>query len=290
MNDRSSGDVESSTPGRALVPVLDRVLAEVRVHALEYRRYRSDEHRPDDGSIPPWSDQDEETAAELGSLDPWWMRSVADELDRARIVLHDMGAELARMADTGIGGSAAARCALLAANSHERAAEAAALASGARAAGDRVEEVLRTVARRLSEVVGDRLSQRESSRWGSVSSGSPRKEPSTREPLWREPSWLGETPSPGNAAEGRLDGYFDDYAAILRAVRAELRSAIEQLPALVGLHRTDRAEHSGWTAERGPGGWMPEPGDGPQLPGTEARRVETDTGVRIARLPDWPRG
>jgi hypothetical protein len=75
---------------------------------------------------------------------------------------------------------------------------------------------------------------------------------------------------------------------VLRAVRAELSSAIEQLPALVGLHPTDRVEHSGWTAERGPDGWMPEPGTGPRLPGTEARRVETDIGMRIARLPDGP--
>jgi hypothetical protein len=282
--------------------VLGRVLAEVRAGATEYRSWWSREDGPDTDSTPPWSDQDEETAAEIGSLDPWWMRSVANGLERARIDLHDVGAELARMADAAIGGSAAARCALLAEITHERAAEAAALASGARSAGNRVDEVLGSVARRLNEVVDGPASQLDSSPWERspwerspwepASSGSPWREPTTRELPWREPSWLtGPDPHPPDKGAGaRSGGPFDGYAAVLRAVRAELSSAIEQLPTLVGLHPTDRGDHGGWTAEPGRGTWMPEPGYGAQLPGTEARRVETDVGVRIARLPDGPRG
>lgn len=233
-------------------------------------------------STPPWSDEDEERAAQLGSLDPWWMRSVADELERAHTALGGIGAELAGMAHSAIGGAAAARCALLAAISDERSSEAAALASGARTEGERVGELLDTVARRLTDVVDVR-----------ASAESPWREPSTRELPWREPSWL-RGPSPHSDGDGagaaRGDGDFGGYAAVLRAVRAELSSAIEQLPTLVGLHPAARAQLSGWTSEPGPGGWTPEPGTGPQLPGTEARRVETDTGVRIARLPDGPTG
>lgn len=279
---------------------LARTLDEVRARAPEYRRWWCREYGgwsgpprpaqpiaaqpngatagssggatalPSDVVAKPWSDQDEERAATVASVDPWWMRSVADELERAHTDLREVAVELGRLADSAIGASASTRCAALAATGHERASEAAALAAGTRSAADRAGEVLDDLTRRLAEVLE-----------GGV-------------PGWRagrsEPGWGG-------------------YTALLHAVRTELNWAIDRLPILVGLHPNDRAETggrltsvdptgwtpqpggaTGWTAEPGTGPvWSPEPGTGPQLPATDARRVETDTGVRIARLPDRPR-
>ena len=250
--------------GRDLVSGLECALAQVRVRAPEHRRWCV-EQGAGTGATPPWSDEDEQQAAELGSVDPWWMRSVADELARAHSELRDLGAELARMAGSAIGSGATARCASLAATSHERATEAATLASGARSAGERADELLDDVVRRLT----DAQSQ------GAPSAGLP----------WPEPS--------GSRSDGDSDGsgssYFEGYEVVLRAVRAELSSALEVLPTLVGLHQADPAERGGWAPQAGTDRWSSEPGTGPQLPGTAADRVETDIGVRIARLPDGPR-
>jgi hypothetical protein len=264
--------------------MLDRVLAELRARAPEHRRWWSREHgaagAAPDWSTAPWSDEDEARAAELGSVDPWWMRSVAGELERAHTDLRDVGAELARMAGSAIGGAASSRCALLAATSHERATEAAMLASGARTAGDRAGELLDTVVHRLTDVV-DAAASREPGPWAVGP--------------WASAPW---EPGPGGPDPHRIEdgpgrhgeGFFDGYEAVLRAVRTELSSALELLPTLVGIHPADRPVLSEWAAEPGRGSWVPEPGTGPQLPGTDARRVETDIGVRIARLPDGPTG
>lgn len=244
---------------------LERALAEVRARAPEYRHWWVREHWSGSNGpahpgaqepVPPWSDHDEERAAQLGEVDPWWMRTLAHELERAHADLRDIGAELTRMADSAIGTSAARRCARLASSSHERAGEAAGLASEIRTAGENAAELLNGVFRRLAAVDPD-----------AHSDGA-----------------AGRARAPDSAAGDDRAGGFGGYAAVLRAVRAELSSAVERLPALVGIHPTHRTEPGGWAAH--PGAWAPEPGDGPRLPGTDARRVETDTGVRIARLPN----
>jgi hypothetical protein len=189
------------------------------------------------------------------------MRSVADELERAHTDLREVGAQLQRVAGSAIGTAAAARCALLAASSHERACEAAELAAGARAMGERAEAVLDSVGRRVTGVL----------------EGS---------------SDLNSRALSGGHSDVHSDGYFGGYAAILRAVRTEVDSAIDRLADLFG------PTPGAWAGEVRPTGrtdpprplrWTPEPGTGPRLPGTEARHVETDVGVRIARLPDEPR-
>lgn len=265
MNGWSSG----RTPGLAVLPSgLEQALTEVRDRTSGYRRWLGEcrTTAPDGpGSTPPWSERDEELVGKLAAVDPWWVRSVADELEKAHTRLRDIGAELARIADSGIGPAAGARCVQLAATIHERATEAAALASGACAAGDRADDLLDELTKRLAELVE-----------GLLGGGSgPAREP-------RRPGV-----GPG--------GVFDGYEAVLRAVRDQLRSAVDQLPTLVGIHPGDRAGSARWTDPSGPavpggGGWTPEPGTGPRLPGTDAHRVETDVGVRIARLTDGPAG
>ncbi|HTK63153.1 MAG TPA: hypothetical protein VL595_12275 [Pseudonocardia sp.] len=234
--------------GSELPAGLARAVEQVRALAPEYGRWlREGADSDGPGSASPWSQRDDELVSRLAAVDPWWMRSVADELDTAHHRLRDIGAGLARIADSAIGPAAGARCAQLAATGHERATEAAALASGARTAADRADDLLDEVTRRLIELVDGGSSCRSGSGSGRVGRDS-----------------------------GRL---FDGYQAVLHAVRAELSAAIERLPTLVGIHPGDRAA-----------GWASEPGSGPRLPGTDAHRVETDVGVRIARLTDGPAG
>jgi len=261
-------------------PGLERALGEVRAGAPQYRRWWCREHgagvrTPPRWAPPPWCEQDEDSVARIGSVDPWWLRSVAHELDRAHAELGDVAAALSGLAGSAIGAAASRRCAVLAATCHGRASEAAALAAACRTAGERADDLLDDVARRLTEVLNGDTPGR------SAEPGYP----------------AGCRSGPGSG--GSPDGGFSGYPAVLRAVRAELSSAIERLPALLGLHPADHAgsggrsvapDPAGWVSGTGtPGPWAPEPGSGPLLPGTDARRVETGTGVRIARLPDGPR-
>jgi hypothetical protein len=290
VNEQPPGGTERA--GAEPASGLDRALTEVRARAPEYRRWWIREHgsgphthgsRPNahgsadpgrDESTQPWSDDDEEQAGQLRAVDPWWFRTVAHELERAHADLRDVGAELTRMAASAIGTSAAARCAELAATSHERAVEVAVLASGVRTAGDRAGELLDGVARRLAAVDPDSDSD-----WHSGAAAGR----SGADDHVRYRANAGDR----SGADGWAGGGFSGYAAVLRALRAELNSAIELLPTLVGIHPADRTEPGGWSAQ--PGMWVPEPGNGPRLAGTDGHRVETDTGVRIARLPDGPR-
>ncbi len=263
--------------GRPLAenPVLGPVLADVRGRGPEYRRWWGRQPGPESELTAPWSDGDEERVAQLGSPDPWWLRSVADELERVRRDVHDVGVALARIADAAIGGPAAAVCARLAASSHERASEAGALAVNVRDSGDKVEEVLDTLVRRVTRVTDVQQADAQPAPW--------------REPPPSQPN------QPGS------DDRFEGYIAVLRAVRAELAAAIEQLPALVLGHPEELWPPEPWARELRasepwapepwapePGAWRPEPGVGPLMPDTQARRVEPGYGVRIARLPDQP--
>jgi hypothetical protein len=181
------------------------------------------------------------------------MRSVADELDHAHTELRDIGADLARLAASAIGTAAAAHCAQLAATSHARATEAAALASGARTAGGRADDLIDEVTRRLVELVGDGL---------------------------RGP----------RSASGVRDGYEAVLRAV-RAELAAAVERLPTLVGLHPGDRSGIAGWgAGPVAAAGSGGWAPEAGDGPLLPSTDTHRVSSDVGVRIARLPDGPAG
>jgi hypothetical protein len=250
----------SSTLTSALAPAL----AEVRERSPEYRRWWSRQLGRDSDSTPPWSDCDEEKVARLGAVDPWWLRSVAGELDRVRTEVHEVGAALAQIAEAAIGGPAAAVCARLAVSSHERASEAGELSVSLRDAGREVDDLVESAARRVlrTAYVQEEHAQDEPTQGEPTQSGGPVREP--------------DRPA--------SDDGFERYAAVLRAVRAELAAALGRLPALVLGEPEDP-----WS--RPPAaGWMPEPGAGPLLPATTARRVEPGYGVRIARLPDVPPG
>lgn len=260
--------------GPALPSVLDRLLAEVRAGSEEHRRtwgYHSDPDTP-----PPWSDADEHA---LDAFDLRSLGSAATELDRVRAQLRDVGAELARLTREAVGDTAATMCARLSASSHGRADAADALAGELRGAGGRVDELLDGVARRVLRVVDaddppppwaaphDRPPP-----WAPPHDHPPPWTPPHDRPPWAAP-WAGpprDTWAPPTDPPPR-------YLTLLRTLREEMAEALGALPELL-----DRADRPTPRA-----GWVPEPGTGPLLPGTEAGRVEPGYGIRIARLPDY---
>jgi hypothetical protein len=122
---------------------LAEALAEARHRAAEYRRWWIVQEA---GVEPPWSASDDAAVARLESVDPWWLRSVADELDRVRSLVLEASAALAGLAAGD--GPAAAVCARLGAGAEERAGALTALAAGVRASAERAAETVEQMARR----------------------------------------------------------------------------------------------------------------------------------------------
>lgn len=280
-----SGGGAGSTPGSALDPVLGPVLDGIRDATPGYRRWLAGpRHGPEADIVAPWSEADEVGVSQFGSVSPWWLGTVAAELERVRSDVGDVAAGLSRVAAAGIGGPATLMCERLVASCLVRGAEAGALSMVLRDAGEQAGEVVDTAVRRVLRVVNE----------------------------------VDEQP-PGRAEPEHGAERFEWHTEVLRVLRTEITAALGRLPEIVRDEPVRGVEPprwcSGdlgcppeptrWSPERGgspdPGGWSPEParpawsvwssepGSGPRLPDTESRRVEQDVGVRIAQLPDSDR-
>ena len=295
----SRGDA-GSTSASALNAALGPVLDEIRAATPGYRRWLAGPRTgPESDLVAPWSEADEFGVSQLGSVSPWWMRTVAAELEQVRSEVGDVAAALGRVVAEGIGGSATAICERLVASCLDRGAEAGALSMVLCEMGEQAGAVVDTAVRRVLRVVNEVDEQ-----------------------------------APGRGEPEHGDERFERHTEVLRTLRTEIPSALGRLAEIVraepvrGLEPPKKwcagdldcppeparwsPEWAGWSA--GPGGWsprptrpswspewdgwppgptrpvwLPEPGAGARLPDTESRRVEQDMGVRIAQLPDADR-
>lgn len=292
--------------GGRLAPV-EHVLDQVRCWAPVYRRWWDHPCRPDHGGVEPWSVADEERWARLGAIDPERMAAVAGELRWVSAELATHQADLAELvAARGIPEAAARLCASLARAGDDRATDAALLAE----AVDR--------AARDAGVLLDALASRVSSAAAALVDASPYPSPGLAHLDIDAADRLVRGVSHGPGRWRTLDTFVERHGAVLAELRAHLAEAADRLgsdlrdeldvwcdgdtgcapappPALPSWPSEPR-----WPSQPAPldDVWMSEPwqplstspDSGPLLPGTDGSRPGTETGVRVAQLPDRPTG
>jgi hypothetical protein len=305
---------------------LGPVLATVRDWRAVYERWWAHPGRRGGGVVPPWSAADEARLDRLTGTDPDELTASASRLDAVAGDLGEIGHRVGLVGGGGgIGSAAGGRCLELATAVRASVAEATGLAGELRSAAAALESLLAeltTQARWVGEGIDSgyrslALAYLMLDGADRVQDGADRasaeadRAPAAAE---RSASALGEVA--GQERWAGLDELCDRHAGVLTALRTAMDAA-ERAGGSPG--RTDppgRSGHPGmWLSGEGaqpaaeiavnqdyaervwqvwqalparPVGSEISPGDGPMLPGTEGSRIGTDTGVRIAQLPDPP--
>jgi hypothetical protein len=292
------------------------VLAALEMWGPVYQRWWDHPCRRGVAAEQPWSAAEQDRLGLLAGVDPGELATAADRLDRVAADVGDLGWEVGgAAAEVGIGPVASRLAAALGAALESEVAELTGLARQLRADSLRLElwlgEVVRQVLRAGDGAQtggGHRsiwLAHREADEAdGSMPCDARRGAPDVAES--------------GEVARWRaLDELVGSHSAVLAALRTALAAADGRGGAIDGWcgdpgGGSARSCASGiWVGEGAPSmrdvvvdrayrdrvwqTWVPlpstpavVPGTGPLLAGTEGSRPETDTGVRIAQLPDGP--
>jgi hypothetical protein len=304
----------------ALAPVL----ATVRDWRAVYERWWAHPGRRGGGEVPPWSAADEARLDRLTGTDPGELTASASRLDAVAADLGEIGRGVGLVGGGGgIGSAADGRCLELATAMRASVAEATGLAGELRSAAAALESLLAeltTQARWLGEGIdgGYRslaLAYRELDEADRAQDGADRAPGGSDRALAETER---SASAPGDVAgqerwAGGLDEFFDRHAGVLTALRTAMDAAERAGDSPGCADPPGRACHAGiWLSEDArpageiavnqdyaervwqvwqalparPVGSEISPGDGPMLPGTEGSRTGTDTGIRIAQLPD----
>ncbi|MBO0875288.1 MAG: hypothetical protein J2P19_18045 [Pseudonocardia sp.] len=279
---------------------VEHVLDQVRGWEPVYRRWWDHPCRRGHGGVEPWSAEDEERWAWLSAIEPERMAAVAGELRwvSAELATHQAGlAEFVALG--GIPKPAAQWCASLARAADDRATDAALLAEA-------VDRVARDADGLLNQMVGRVLRAAAALDKASTypSPGLAHLEIDVADQLRQG------VPRPDRWHS--LDTFVERHGVVLAELRAYLAGAADRLglgpraglgvwcDGDVGCLPTPHpASPPGPELPVPPAGvWISEPwhplraspDSGPLLPGTEGSRPGTETGVRVAQLPDRPVG
>ena len=242
-------------------PALDAVRRWAPVH----RRYADRAGLPGGRDVAPWTAQDQQRLERVCALDPVQLTDWTGLLDEVGADTRGVIEEL-RMLDAGHlgGGGGVDRCAELCSAIEDRADEL-----------SRLTECLRSVAAQLETVLSE-LAHRISRPAHSVAA----PEPQPGELRWSHNTVLRELRACLDAAE-QTCGASADSAWGRAAVEADQPWAgVPPDPVFVAGSARTPDTGAQWHP-------LPElPAEAPVLPGTEGTRPESDTGVRIAQLPD----
>jgi hypothetical protein len=296
-------------PLEAITPVI----AALETWRPVYQRWWDHPRRCGAAAEQPWSGAEQNRFDRLAGIDPGELNTAADRLDRAAADVGGLGREVGGIAaEVGIGPGASWQAAALGAAIESEVAELTGLARQLRADSMRLEswlgEVVRQVLRAAdgAQVGGGHRSVWLAHREADEADGSASSYPAgTGAPSVAEP---------GEAARwAALDRLVDGQSAVVTALRTALAAADRCGGAADGWRGgpdhvccsdvwvgegtepvreivVDQAYRDGvrQTWQPLPPLPVPVPGVGPLLAGTEGTRTETDTGVRIAQLPDRP--
>jgi hypothetical protein len=241
------------------------------------RRYWDRAALPEGIAVAPWSAEDQERVEQVCASDPVELADWTGLLDGIGADTKDIVEELHTLDASHLGGVAGlSRCAELCSAIEDRADELCQLTAGLRAMATRLEAVLAELTHRMSR---------------------------SADPV----------PHPASSPEPPLDESLWAYGTVLRQLRAGLDAADQACSRTAVDSTWPAAADSTWGSAAGeadqpwagvppgpvsvPGTaasdswaeWRPlsrPPAEGPLLAGTEGTRPETDTGVRIAQLPD----
>jgi hypothetical protein len=299
-----------TAPLHAIAPVL----AALEMWRPVYQRWWAHPCRRGVAAEHPWSIAEQDRCARLAGVEPGELASAADRLDREAADVDDLGRKVGMLAEAGIGPGASGRAAVLGAAIESEVAELTGLATQLRADSVRLESWLAEFVQQVlragdgAPAGGDHRSvwlahrvadEADGSAMCRAGRGAPEADETVEVVRWRV-----------------LDELVDRHSAVLGALRTALAGdghigAIDSWSGDPG-GGPEHAVSGTWVS----GGipltreivvdqayrdqvrqvWQPldsapaiATGTGPLLPGTEGSRTETDTGVRIAQLPDRPR-
>jgi hypothetical protein len=299
-------------PPGAIFPVLTAL----ETWRAVYQRWWNHPCRHGDAAERPWTDAERDRLARLAGVDPGDLLSAADRLDRVAADVGDLGRKVCMIAsEAGVGLDAAARSGALGAAIESEVAELTGLATRLRSDSGRHESWLVDLVRQVFRT-GDGVQAGGGHRsvWLALREADEADESVSR------PVGPGafEGPERGEVARWRaLDGLVDGHSAVLTVLRNALAAAGGRGGAVGGSCEAwgdgpdSLSAAAVWVSEGTPPTreivvdqayrdqvgqvWQPlpaapalVPGVGPLMPGTEGTRTETDTGVRIAQLPDRP--
>lgn len=295
------------------VPVLDVL----RLWASVYRRWWDHPCRQDGLLARPWSAADEELVARLDALDTDELMSMASELRRVAADLATAEAELATAASGGeMPSPVEYRCRAVATAVGGYRADAALLADSLYRAADGIEMLLEALVRRVLRVAAGLV---EANPYPSVGlahqeiDAADRARRGTDDPhRWRSLDQLVERQGAVlTVLRAGLAEVVDQFGTVHRDVwcdgdngcpvdwwaEVDRRTEVDQPAKADQWAEVDWAEADQRSESRGEEQWralpvnpVPRAGNGPVLAGTEGSRPGTETGVRIAQLPDRPPG
>ncbi|HEY4008494.1 MAG TPA: hypothetical protein VGM60_25370 [Pseudonocardia sp.] len=221
---------------------------------------------PEGLDVAPWSTEDQERLERVCALDPVELTEWTGRLDEVGADTRDVIEGLRTLGAGHLGGTGGVdRCAELCSAIEDRADELCRLGEGVRAVATQLETVLSELAHRMSR--------------SAHSVTSP--EPQPDDPRWSHGTMLRELRACLHAADRTCGAASADSAWGWAPAEAD-RPWVGVRPDPVFAPGPAPAPDS-WAE------WRPLPdipADAPMLPGTEGTRPETDTGVRIAQLPD----
>lgn len=299
-----------TAPLHAIAPVL----AALEMWRPVYRRWWAHPCRRGVAAEHPWSTAEQDRCARLVGVEPGELAIAADRLDREAADVDDLEREVGVLAGAGIGPDASGRAAVLGAAIESEVAELTGLATQLRADSVRLESWLAELAQQVlragdgAPAGGDHRSVWLAHREADEADGSAMCD-----------AGLGAPPTEETVEVvrwGALDELVERHSAVLRALRAALAG-----DAGIGAIDSWSGDPGGGPEHAVSGTWvsggtplvrevvidrayrdqvrqvwqpldsapLPDAGTGPLLAGTEGSRTETDTGVRIAQLPDRPR-
>lgn len=256
-------------------------------------------------SVRPWSAADEELVARLDALDTEQLLSMAGQLRRVTSDLASAEAELATAASGGeIPRPAEHRCAAVARAVGGHGAHAALLADRLYRVADSIEVLLEVLVSRALRAAAGLV---EASPYPSVGLAHQEIDAADRAPRgtddlnrWRSLDQLVERQGVVLTVlrtglvevadqfgidrrdvwcDGHTGCSVDQWAAAGQWAEVDQRAGVDQW-----VEADPRADWGGWRAL--PVDPFPRPSSGPVLAGTEGSRPGTETGVRIAQLPD----